>query len=214
MERIVFLGPPGSGKGTQAELFSKRENFIHLSTGDLLRSEIEGKTGFGRIIKDYIGKGLLVPDEKITDYIKNYIEKNDLYKKKVIFDGFPRRVFQADALINVMKEKSSSIDCAIFISLDDETVIERLSNRLVCGECKKVYPGTYEDEYCSICHKKLIRRTDDDADVIKKRLDVYKAETKDLIGYFEQKAMLRRIDGIGTTEKVFEKIKKVLNEDV
>lgn len=214
MDRIVFLGPPGSGKGTQAELLCKRENFIHLSTGDLLRGEIAGKTEFGRMAKDYIDNGLLVPDEKITDYVLNHIEINDLYKKKVIFDGFPRRVFQADSLINAMKGKNSSIDCAVLVYLDDSIVIERLSNRLVCSRCKKIYPGTYEEDTCCECNQKLVKRTDDNADVIKKRLDVYKAETEELIGYFDKKSMLIKIDGRGIAEEVFEKIKKVLNENV
>lgn len=214
MERIVLLGPPGSGKGTQAELLCKRENFIHLSTGDLLRGEITGKTEFGRMVKEYIDNGLLVPDDKITDYVLNYLSKNDLYKKRVIFDGFPRRIFQSEALINSMKENASNLECAVLIELDDKTVIDRLSNRLVYSKCKKIFPGTYEEDNCSDCHQKLIKRTDDNTDVIKKRIEVYKAETEELIGYFEKKSMLKRIDGMGTSEEVFERIKKVLNEYV
>lgn len=210
MDRIVFLGPPGSGKGTQAELLSKRENYLHLSTGDLLRGEITGKTEFGRRVKDYIDNGLLVPDEMITGYVLDYVAKNRLYGKKVIFDGFPRRIGQAEALINEMKSRSSSLDCAVLVSLDDETIINRLSSRLVCSRCKKVYPGTYEDENCSECNQKLIKRADDNSDVIKKRLAVYRDETEELIGFFEKMSMLKRVDGNGTTEEVFEKIKKVL----
>ncbi|MGE3063091.1 MAG: adenylate kinase [bacterium] len=210
MERIVFLGPPGSGKGTQAEMLSRRNGFIHLSTGDLLRGEIAGKTEFGREVKEFIDNGLLVPDEKITGYVLNYIEKNALYKKKVIFDGFPRRIFQAEQLIKVMKDNSSTLDCAVLVSLDDETVIERLTNRLVCSRCKKVYPGSYEEENCSECNQKLVKRTDDNTDVIRKRLAVYKEETQELVGYFDRISLLKKIDGTGTAEEVFEKIAKVL----
>jgi len=98
----------------------------------------------------------------------------------------------------------------VLVSLDDETVINRLSSRLVCSRCKKVYPGTYEDENCSECNQKLIKRADDNSDVIKKRLAVYRDETEELIGFFEKMSMLKRVDGNGTTEEVFEKIKKVL----
>ncbi|MDD3804171.1 MAG: nucleoside monophosphate kinase, partial [bacterium] len=198
------------GKGTQAELLCRRGGYIHLSTGDLLRGEISGKTEFGRRVKEFIDNGLLVPDEMITGYVLNYIEKNALYKKKVVFDGFPRRIFQAEQLIDAMRNFSSSIDCALLISLSDETVIERLSSRLVCSRCKKVYPGSYEEENCAECNQKLVKRADDNTDVIKKRLSVYKDETEELVGYFDSLSMLRRIDGSGTAEEVFEKILKGL----
>lgn len=210
MERIVLLGPPGTGKGTQADLLSKREGFIHLSTGDLLRGEIAGKTEFGKKIKNFLDNGLLVPDEMITDYIIGYIEKNALYNKRVLFDGFPRRIAQAEALDDCMKNRNSSVECAILIALEDDIIVSRLSNRMICSGCKKIYPGTCEEEYCIECHQKLVKRSDDNIDVIRKRLDVYKNETAELIGYYKNLSKLIEIDGSRDFDEVFKNIKKAL----
>ncbi|MEO0289533.1 MAG: adenylate kinase [candidate division WOR-3 bacterium] len=210
MKKIVLLGPPGSGKGTQAELLSLKENFVHLATGDLLRNEISNRTEFGKEIKNYIDKGLLVPDNLIVDFILDYIKKNDLYRKNVVFDGFPRRNFQAEKLEEELSKNESGIDYAILIDVDEQTIIERLSNRLVCSGCKKIYPGTYDDDECIVCHNKLIKRTDDNIDVIKNRIKVYKEETMELLDYYTKKGKLIRIDGKRKPEEIFEKIKEVV----
>lgn len=210
MKKIVLLGPPGSGKGTQAELLSLKENFVHLATGDLLRNEISNKTEFGKEIKSYIDKGLLVPDVLIVDFVLDYIKKNDLYRKNVVFDGFPRRNFQAEKLEEELSKNESGIDHAILIDVDEQTIIERLSNRLVCSGCKKIYPGTYEDDECFVCHNKLIKRTDDNIDVIKNRIKVYQEETVELLDYYEKKGKLIRIDGKKKPEEIFEQIREVV----
>ncbi len=210
MKKLVLLGPPGSGKGTQAEILSLKENFVHFSTGDLLRNEIANRTEFGKQIKDFLEKGLLVPDEMITDFIIEYIRKNDLYNKNVVFDGFPRRNFQAKRLDDELNSHGISIDKALLIDIDEKTIIERLSSRLICSSCNKIFPGDYEEELCDICHGKLIKRTDDNIDVIKKRIDVYKNETSELLDYYLKKGILVKIDGKKNTQQVFEDIKRMV----
>lgn len=210
MKKIVLLGPPGSGKGTQAELLSLKENFVHLATGDLLRNEISNRTEFGKEVKNYIDKGLLVPDGLIVDFILDYIRKNDLYNKNVVFDGFPRRNFQAEKLEEELSKNGIGVDKAILIDVDEKTIIERLSTRLICSGCKKIYPGDYDDDECFVCHNKLIKRTDDNIDVIKNRIKVYREETMELLDFYEKKGKLFRIDGNDKPEKIFEIIKKVV----
>ncbi len=211
MERIILLGPPGSGKGTQAELLEKNRNFICLSTGDLLREEIKKESEFGKNVKHYLDNGLLVPDEIITEFILETIEKNRFFEKKVVFDGFPRRVSQADALNKKLAEFSSSIDSTILIKLDKEEIIKRLTGRLVCPECKKVYPASHS-EICDNCGAKLVKRTDDNEEVIKKRINVYNEETAPLIEYFNKLGKLIEIDGNGSIEEVHNKIVEVINK--
>jgi len=212
MNRIILFGPPGSGKGTQAELLVKKKGFIHLSTGDLLRSEISLKTEFGIKVREYIDNGLLVPDELITKYILGYVRHNDLYKKKVCFDGFPRRVSQAEALERVMAENGSSLDAALMIDVDENIIIERLSNRLTCSNCKKVLPGDYEDENCPDCHHTLIKRSDDNIEVIKKRIDVYKNETAVLFQYFKESNKLVVVNGNAPVNTVLARIEEILGD--
>ena len=129
MNKVVFIEPPGSGKGTQASLLKENLNYFLLSTGDLLREEMRNDTNLGKEIKQYINNGLFVPDEIITDFIIDYIEKNELHKKKVVFDGFPRRIPQAKALEDQLVKYEKDIDCVIMIDLSDDDIINRLQMR-------------------------------------------------------------------------------------
>lgn len=210
MSIVILLGPPGSGKGTQAELLEKDNGFLRLSTGDLLRKEIADGTEYGKKVQTYLDKGLLVPDEIVTKFILDYIEKNELYKKQVVFDGFPRRISQAEALRDKLKEFSKDIDTAILIDLPEEEIIKRLTSRKVCPECRKVFPGTFEGNTCEACGSELTVRSDDNEETIRKRLDVYSSETSPLIDYFDKAGMLDHISGKGSVEEIKNRIKALV----
>ncbi len=210
MSIVILLGPPGSGKGTQAELLESRDAFLRLSTGDLLRHEIMKNTDFGMQVKSYIDKGLLVPDELVTEFILNYIEQNNLYNRNVIFDGFPRRISQAEALRDKLREFSKDIDMAILIDLPENKIILRLASRKGCPQGKKVFPGTFPRNNCDVCGTELTVRSDDKRDTISNRLDVYMKETSPLVEYFEETGILQKIDGEGSIEEVYKKLRAMV----
>lgn len=210
MSIVILLGPPGSGKGTQAELLESRDAFLRLSTGDLLRHEIMNSTDFGMQVKSYIDKGLLVPDELVTGFILNYIEQKGLYNRNVIFDGFPRRISQAEALRDKLREFSKDIDTAILIDLPEDKIILRLASRKGCPKCKKVFPGAFSGNTCDACGAELTVRSDDNRGTISKRLDVYMKETSPLVEYFEETGILQRINGEGSIEEVYKKLRAMV----
>ncbi len=213
MNFVILMGPPGSGKGTQASLLQQRKDYILLSTGDLLRDEMKNKSDFGSKVSDFINRGLLVPDALITGFIIDYIEKNRLYEKKVVFDGFPRRISQAEALNDLMKKYDKNIDSAILIDLSDEEIIRRLTGRKMCPKCKTVYSAEVKEDKCMKCGSELIIRTDDNAETISKRIDVYKSETSPLIDYFNEKNVMKKINGQGNIENIYEQIIGVIENN-
>lgn len=189
---IVFLGPPGSGKGTTASLLEPKLGIPHISTGELLRDNISRKTALGMEAEKYISKGDLVPDEMILDIIKERLKEDDC-KKGFMLDGVPRTVPQAEALENMI-----DIDIVIDIEVPDDIVIKRNSARESCTECGKIYnKRTMRPEkegVCDVCGGRLEGRADDRPDVIKERLSVYREKTAPLIEYYENKGILKRIE--------------------
>jgi adenylate kinase len=207
--RIILLGPPGAGKGTQAKAISKKFNIPHISTGDILRSEIKKDTDLGNQAKDYVTKGLLVPDEIIFEIIKSGF-KSDLLKDGFLFDGFPRNVSQAQKLAEIMDQMNTSIDKVINIVVSKDEILRRLGRRLVCSHCKKVFreddQSNESPRICEECGHDLKKRIDDEEDVILKRLKVYEDDTAPLIDYYNKKGTLLDIDGSGSEEQVRERI--------
>lgn len=189
--RIVLLGPPGSGKGTYASRLTAKLGIPHVSTGDIVREEINGQTDFGKRIREYSDRGALVPDEIITDLLRRRLEKPD-YERGFILDGFPRTIPQAEALNRI-----AQIDVVINLNVPDDVIIQRLSNRLVCRRCGAIYNRLTlkprEDDICDRCGGELYTREDDQPKVIQERLNVYRGQTKPLIEYYERKSLLRDV---------------------
>jgi len=203
--KIILLGPPGAGKGTQAKLLAAKNGLAHLSTGDILRDEVARGTDLGKKAQAYMDRGDLVPDQLIIDMIKGRLDESAGF----ILDGFPRTVTQAEAL-----EKIVAMDIAINIALSREDVIKRLSSRRVCRECGKIYNLLYNppavDGVCDECGGELYQRDDDKREVIENRYDVYEQATAPLIGFYKERGLLVDVDGTRETEEVTEQITEAL----
>ena len=204
--KIVLLGPPGAGKGTQAKLLVEKTGLTHLSTGDILRDEVARGTNLGKQAKAYMDRGDLVPDQLIIDMIRGRIESTHGF----ILDGFPRTVTQAEAL-----EKITPIDIAIDIDLSRDEVIRRLSARRVCRNCGRIYNLISNppkvDSKCDVCGGELYQRDDDRPEVIKNRYDVYMAATAPLIEFYRTRGLLAQVDGQRPTEVVFSQMLSLIS---
>ncbi len=209
---IVLLGAPGVGKGTQARAICKNFGMSHISTGDILRYEIKKGTELGKKVAEYVESGKLVPDEVIIEIIKKRISGSQL-EKGFLMDGFPRNLKQAKMFSEMMNELGIGLDRVINIVVDENEIIERLSNRRVCSACKSIFSVNETDKSlakCPKCGAPLIRRKDDDSEVIRHRLEVYESETRPLIDFYADKGLLVNVDGSGDKEEITERILKIL----
>lgn len=211
--RIVLLGPPGAGKGTQAAKLVEKYDIPHISTGDIFRKHLKEKTKLGLKAKEYMDKGLLVPDELVVDIVKERLMEDDC-TKGFLLDGFPRTVEQADALEEELKKQNLKLDGVINIEVRDEIIIDRLTGRLVCKKCGATFHEKFnkpkQEGICDICGGELYTRDDDKVETVKNRLDVYKKQTQPLIDYYAQKGILKTINGEADTDMVFARICEVL----
>jgi adenylate kinase len=206
--RLVFLGPPGSGKGTQAKILSEKTNIPHISTGDIFRKNIKEQTELGRKASEYTSKGLLVPDTVTNEMVKKRLLEKDC-KKGFILDGYPRTIPQAEFLDSVLK-----IDKVINFELKDEEVVRRISGRRTCRNCASIY-NIYslkpkKENICDKCQGSLVQRDDEKPDVVKKRLVVYKDQTEPLIDYYRKKKLLVDVDAYPSIEDVNSLLMKLL----
>ncbi len=210
---IILLGAPGVGKGTQAQLISKEYGIPQISTGDILRAEVKNETPLGREAKRYMDSGELVPDELIVKMMEKRITQDDC-KNGFILDGFPRTVAQAEAFEKMLQEHGLKLDHVILIDVPKEEIILRLTGRRICPKCGAVYHIRYNppksEGVCDKCKTPLIQRDDDKEDVVKNRLAVYEKSTKPLVEYYEGKGKLVRIDGVGSIDEIFGRIKQIL----
>ena len=203
---IIFLGPPGAGKGTQAQKICSALNIPQISTGDILRRAMKEGTETGRKAKSFIDAGQLVPDEVIIDIVKERLAMDDC-RQGYILDGFPRTVPQAEAL-----DTFATINCVIELDVKDEVLVERLSGRRVCVKCGATYHLSMLNgkTTCDVCGEELIQRNDDKAETVLNRLKVYHDQTAPLIGYYENKGLLKKVDGAQGLENTFAAIMKTL----
>ncbi|MFZ8787584.1 adenylate kinase [Thermocrinis sp.] len=209
---IVFLGPPGAGKGTQAKLLSQRMGFLHLSTGDLLREAVKNQTPLGKKAKEYMDRGELVPDELIVQLIEETMPKDG----NVILDGFPRTVNQALALEEMLRVKGEKISKVLFFDVPDEVIIDRLSGRRVCSKCGAVYHVKYNppkvEGVCDLCGGSLVQRDDDKEEVVRKRLEVYRKQTQPLIEFYQERGIIYKLDAGKGVEELFEEVKGLVRD--
>jgi len=212
--KIILLGPPGAGKGTQAQLLVKNHGFRQVSTGDILREAVKNGTELGIKAKEYMDKGELVPDSIILELIEDVIYRQKSGEKNVIFDGFPRTVVQAEGLDKLLKKYSDKLDSAILLKVDNEELIKRLTSRRVCPECNTVYnlitSPPKKDELCDICGSKLIQREDDRPETVRNRLRVYRKQTEPLIEYYLKKEILKEVDASRSPQEVFTSVVRAL----
>lgn len=207
MKVIIIFGPPGSGKGTQGKIISQKLNIPHIATGDIMREAVANETELGKKVKDYLGRGLLVPDEIVIEIIEERLRREDV-KNGFILDGFPRTVEQAKALENLFKKLNIKEYKVIYLRVPDEEIIKRVSGRRTCIKCGKVYNIFYsppkEDEKCDSCGEKLVVREDDTEEKVKKRLQVYKESTLPVLEFYGNKVI--NINGTGDIEEINQRI--------
>lgn len=214
MMRLVFLGPPGSGKGTQAGMASKEFGIPKISTGDILRDAIEQKTDLGNKARECVEGGVLVPDEIVLSLVEERIGKADC-GAGFILDGFPRTLIQAEGLEKMLAGCGQALDAVVFIDVADEAVVERLSRRRVCPGCGAPYnlasDPPREEGVCDKCGGTLEARVDDDPGTVRTRLKIYRRDTLPLVEHYESDGLLRRVDGEGSVSEVFAAILGELN---
>lgn len=211
--KIIMLGAPGAGKGTQAKKIAEVCKVPHISTGDIFRANIKNGTELGAKAKQYMDKGLLVPDELTCDLVVDRIQQSDC-ANGYILDGFPRTIPQAEALTNALKAIDQKMDYAINVEVPDENIIGRMSGRRACVGCGATYHVVYNptkvEDVCDACGEKLILREDDKPETVKNRLNVYHEQTQPLIDYYKGQDILVEVDGTQNMDDVFTDILKVL----
>lgn len=213
--RLILLGPPGAGKGTQASAIVKRYNIPHISTGDIFRMNIRENTALGKEVKVYLDAGQLVPDDLVIDTIKDRLNKSDC-KNGFILDGYPRTINQAEVLDKELAKMGTKLDAVINIFLDPQLLIERAVGRRLCKNCGATYHIKFhppkQDGICDICGGELYQRDDDKEETVKKRIEVYLTQTKPLVKYYEDKDLLVSIDGTLSIEDTFKEIINALEK--
>ena len=211
--RIVMLGAPGAGKGTQAKMIAEKYAIPHISTGDIFRSNIKNGTELGKQAKSYMDQGLLVPDALTCDLVVDRISKEDA-KNGYVLDGFPRTIPQAEALTSALEARDEQLDFALDIEVADDHIIRRMSGRRACPCCGATYHIEYnppkKEGICDSCDSELVLRDDDKPETVSKRLSVYHAQTKPLIDYYQAQGILKEIDGTQEISKIADLICKIL----
>lgn len=211
--KIIMLGAPGAGKGTQAKRIADKWQIPHVSTGDIFRANIKNGTDLGKEAKTYMDQGLLVPDELTVKILLDRVAQEDC-KNGYVLDGFPRTIPQAEVLDKALAELGDSIDYAIDVDVPDENIINRMSGRRACLSCGATYHIQYaapkKDGVCDRCSSELVLRDDDKAETVQKRLGVYHEQTQPLIDYYTKKGILKSVDGTQDMEAVFQSIVSIL----
>ncbi|MDD4111611.1 MAG: adenylate kinase [Herbinix sp.] len=211
--KVIMLGAPGAGKGTQAKKIAAKYNIPHISTGDIFRENIKGETQLGLKAKVYMDQGLLVPDELVLELIVDRFKAPDC-KDGYVLDGFPRTIPQAKALDAALVKNNDRIEFAIDVYVADEVIIDRMAGRRACLDCGRTYHvDTLKPKVegiCDYCNTKLVLRDDDKPETVKMRLEVYHEQTQPLLDYYKEKGILYSVDGTGAIDDIYEEIIQVL----
>jgi len=211
---VILIGPPGSGKGTQAKLLEDKYDLKQLSSGDMLRAAVSEGSEIGRKAKSYMEAGELVPDELVVEIVTDQIEK--LGEKGFILDGFPRNVHQAEVLDEMLNERGRTVDRVLVIQVSDELLVERIAGRYTCAGCGEGYHDKFKQpEKEGVCDKcggtEFIRRPDDNPETVRNRLEVYHEQTKPLIAYYKEQGKVRIIDGEQSIEEVTSALEEAMH---
>ena len=211
--KIIMLGAPGAGKGTQAKMLADKYGIPHISTGDIFRANIKNGTELGKKAKEYMDQGKLVPDELTCNLVVDRIQQDDC-SKGYILDGFPRTIPQAECLDEALKKLGDKIDYAVDVEVPDENIVNRMSGRRACVGCGAAYHVVFnppkQEGICDRCGKELILRDDDKPETVQKRLTVYHEQTQPLIDYYKKQGALASVDGTKDMQEVFEAIVAIL----
>ena len=211
--KIIMLGAPGAGKGTQAKKIAAKYEIPHISTGDIFRANIKNGTELGNKAKTYMDQGLLVPDELVVDLVVDRVSQDDCSRGYVL-DGFPRTIPQAEALDKALADRGQKMDYAIDVDVPDENIINRMGGRRACVNCGSTYHivniPTKVEGICDKCGKEVILRDDDKPETVQKRLHVYHEQTQPLIDYYKNQGILRSVDGTRPMDTVFADIVEIL----
>lgn len=211
--RLILLGPPGAGKGTQAANIVEKYQLPHISTGDIFRANIKQGTDLGKRAKEFMDKGELVPDNLVVELVEDRLQKGDT-RVGFMLDGFPRTLPQAEALDSVLTNMGSTLNFVVNIVVDPSVLVERAVGRRICKECGATYHIKFnpskEDGVCDKCLGKLYQRSDDNEETVSNRISVYAKETAPLVDYYTEAGKLVSIDGLQDIDKVFADIQKVL----
>ena len=211
--KIIMLGAPGAGKGTQAKKIAAKYQIPHISTGDIFRANIKNGTELGKKAKTYMDQGLLVPDELVVDLVVDRVNQDDCANGYVL-DGFPRTIPQAEALDKALAALGDKVDYAIDVNVPDENIVKRMGGRRACVGCGAtyhlVYAPTKTEGICDVCGKELILRDDDKPETVQKRLNVYHEQTQPLIDYYTTAGILKTVDGTVDINDVFAAIVEIL----
>lgn len=211
--RLILLGPPGAGKGTQAANIVNKYSLPHISTGDIFRANIKAGTELGKRAKEYMDKGELVPDSLVVELVEDRLSKDDT-QVGFMLDGFPRTIYQAEALDEVLQGLGSSLNYVVNIVVDPSVLVERAVGRRICKDCGATYHIKFnpskEAGVCDVCSGELYQRSDDNEETVSNRISVYTNETAPLVSYYEKSGKLVTIDGLQDIDKVFSDIEKAL----
>jgi adenylate kinase len=212
--RLILLGPPGAGKGTQAEHLRDTYRLAHLSTGDMLREAVTAGSELGRKARSIMERGDLVPDELMIELVAERVDRPDC-AGGFILDGFPRTVAQAEALDRLLAEREAGLDAVIELQVDDDALVERVSGRFTCASCGAGYHDRFKrpkvEGVCDVCGgKEFKRRADDNAETVRARLEAYHRQTAPLLPYYDERGVLRRVDGMAAIDEVTRQIDRAL----
>ena len=209
---LILIGPPGSGKGTQAELLREKNSFVHYSTGEVFRDQIRQKTPVGVQVEKYVTSGGLVPDDVVLEVVNSFLAENA--GKPILFDGFPRTIPQAEGLDKVLAEHKLTVDTAVLVDLPDDEVVKRLTSRRQCRKCGKIYNLTFKPPkvagICDDCGGELYQRKDDSEAVIRDRLTTYHTQTEPVLHYYSAQGKLKRVAGELGRDRVYQEVLKLI----